>query len=48
MSSLNIILIDFLGWQKTFYVIAIFGISAGILVIIFVREPIRGQYNPIN
>ena len=45
LSSLNIVLIDNLGWKQTYYIIGLFGIVAGVLTVLLVSEPERGAYN---
>lgn len=48
MSSLSIMFIKEYGWRWTYNIIGIIGISCGFLVLIFVKEPKRGKYEPIE
>ena len=45
LSSLSLLMIDFLGWQNAYYITASYGIIIGILFFIILREPARGQYD---
>ena len=45
LSSLSLIMIDFLGWQMAYYITAAYGVFIGIMFFIVLREPKRGQYD---
>lgn len=45
LSSLTIIIITSVGWRWSFAIIGYIGMFAGIICLIFVREPIRGTYD---
>lgn len=48
MSSLSLLLIKTFGWQFSYYVTSGYGIAIGVIAIVFLREPRRGQYELIN
>jgi MFS family permease len=45
LSSLSLIIIDYFGWRTSYYVTASYGIIIGIVGILVLREPARGQYD---
>lgn len=46
LSSVSTIMVASIGWRETYLIVGIYGIVAGILVITFVQEPVRGRYDP--
>ena len=46
LSSMIVIMITYLGWRWAYVVTGVIGIGVGILCFIFVKDPIRGRYEP--
>lgn len=46
LSSMIIIMISILGWRWTYAITGFTGIFIGILVLLFVKDPIRGRFEP--
>lgn len=46
LSSISTIMIATLGWRETYGLVGIYGVCAGILVLIFIKEPMRGSFDP--
>ena len=44
LSSLSIILIEDVGWRLSYISLGIFGAAVGLIIIIVIREPIRGSF----
>ena len=45
LSSLSLIIIDTFGWKVSYYVTASYGIFIGIVAVLVLREPTRGQFD---
>lgn len=45
ISSLSILMINNFGWQVNYYVTAAYGITVGIVAILFMKEPERGAFD---
>ena len=46
LSSMIILMISNLGWRWAYAITGFVGIFIGILVLIFVKDPIRGRFEP--
>mmetsp|Transcript_12361 Transcript_12361/g.15770 ORF Transcript_12361/g.15770 Transcript_12361/m.15770 type:complete len:386 (+) Transcript_12361:71-1228(+) len=46
LSSMIIVMIDAFGWRWTYAVTGFIGIAIGILVLLIVKDPIRGRFEP--
>lgn len=46
LSSMINILIEYLGWRWAYAISGFFGILVGLLVLIIVKDPIRGRFEP--
>ena len=46
LSSMIIIMISQLGWRWTYAITGFTGIFIGFLVLLFVKDPIRGRFEP--
>ena len=46
LSSIIIVMIGALGWRWTYAITGMVGISIGFLVLILVKDPIRGRFEP--
>lgn len=46
LSSLIIVMITALGWRWAYAITGIFGIVIGFLVLLIVKDPVRGRYEP--
>ena len=44
VSSLSILMIENFGWRVNYYITAGYGMGIGVIAILFLREPKRGQY----
>lgn len=45
LSSLSTSMIASLGWREAYMIVGIYGLCAGLLIIVFVTEPKRGQFD---
>ena len=48
MGSISLLLIPVVGWRMTYYIIAGYGMGIGVISILFLREPKRGQFDIKN
>jgi predicted MFS family arabinose efflux permease len=48
LSSLSVILIGIVGWRESYAIIGGFGTTAGLLLLITMREPRRGRFEIKN
>jgi MFS family permease len=46
LSSLSTVMIGKIGWRDTYGVVGIYGVISGLLVLIFIEEPMRGRFDP--
>ena len=46
LSSLIVIMITYLGWRLAYAVTGLIGVFIGILCLLFIKDPIRGRYEP--
>ena len=46
LSSLIVIMITYLGWRLAYAVTGLIGVLIGIMCLIFIKDPIRGRYEP--
>lgn len=46
LASITTIMIGWIGWRKTYFIVGCFGIVFGIIALIFVRDPPRGRFDP--
>ena len=46
MQSLTIILIEAVGWRLSFQIVGLFGVLTSVILLVFVREPGRGVFDP--
>ena len=46
VSTMMIVMIGQLGWRWTYAITGIAGVSIGLLVLILVKDPIRGRFEP--
>jgi MFS family permease len=46
LSSINIIMISRLGWRWAYAITGMIGIAIGLLVLLIVKDPIRGRFEP--
>lgn len=46
LSSVSTVMVGALGWRMTYFVVACYGVLAGLLVLTLIREPERGRFDP--
>ena len=46
LASITTIFIGSFGWRLTYFCIGCFGITVGLIALIFIREPVRGRFDP--
>jgi MFS family permease len=46
LASITTIMIGWLGWRDTYFIVGCFGIVFGIIAMIFVKDPVRGRFDP--
>jgi MFS family permease len=46
MNSASTELIALMGWRAAYAIVGLYGILVGVLILIFVKEPKRGQFDP--
>jgi MFS family permease len=46
LSSVSTIMIGSLGWRQTYGIVGAYGVCAGFLVLVFIKEPMRGCFDP--
>jgi len=46
LASITTIIIGSIGWRKTYFLIGCVGIILGIVALIFIKDPIRGRFDP--
>ena len=46
LSSLIVIMITYLGWRLAYAITGFIGIGIGVLCLIFIKDPIRGRFEP--
>jgi MFS family permease len=46
LSSVSTIMVVAFGWRITYLIVGIYGVIAGILVLTFITEPMRGRFDP--
>ena len=46
LSNMIIVMISTLGWRWAYIITGIVGVVAGVLVLLFVKDPVRGRYEP--
>ena len=44
LASITVLIIGWIGWRGAYLVVATFGILAGVMSFIFIKEPIRGRF----
>jgi MFS family permease len=45
LSSLTVVMIDGVGWRWSFGIIGIIGVAAGVLGLLFIKEPPRNFFD---
>lgn len=48
LSNISLVLINKHGWRVTYLIGGIFGVIVGIFVLLIMREPGRGRFDPIK
>lgn len=46
LASVTTILIGWLGWRKTYFIVGCFGIIFAVIALIFIKDPKRGRFDP--
>ena len=44
LSNITVIIIEAVGWREAYGIVAIFGITVGVALLVFVKEPERGRF----
>jgi len=45
LTNFSILLLDAVGWRKTYFIIGIIGMASGFVAFFVIREPPRGRFD---
>lgn len=48
LASITIIMISYIGWRETYFVVGCFGILFGFIALVCIKEPKRGRFDPVK